>query len=61
MKSYANLISERTKNGTIKKSEWETIKNFTKQQGVVVTKSDKGNSVVVLDDSTYYTKGYVFQ
>ena len=38
----------------------EIVKNFAKKQGLVVTKSDKGNSVVVLDDSTYYTKGYQF-
>ena len=30
------------------------------QKTVVVTKSDKGNSIVVLDDSTYYTKKYQF-
>ena len=41
-----------------KKTQCETIKAFAKK--VVVTKSDKGNSIVVLDDSTYYTKGYQF-
>ena len=42
------------------KTQWETIKTFAKKEGVVVTKSDKGNSIVVLDDLTYYTKGYQF-
>ena len=42
------------------KTQWETIKTFCNKDRVVVTKSDKGNSIVVLDDSTYYTKGYQF-
>ena len=43
------------------KREWETIKNFTKQQGVVLTKSDKGNSVVVKDDYILYKRISFFQ
>ena len=40
--------------------ELKIIREFSKEQGLVVTKSDKGNSLVVLDESIYYTKGYQF-
>ena len=60
MKWYANHIFKQNKKCHYQKTQWETIKTFANKEGVVVTKSNKGNSIVVLDDSVYYTKGYQF-
>ena len=55
-KSYIN----KNKNWHNKNSELEIIKKFAKEQELVVTKSDKGNGIVSLDKSMYYTKEYQY-
>ena len=41
-------------------NKFEIIWKFAKENGQVVTKSVKGNSIVILDESSYYTNGYQF-
>ena len=60
MKFCANPTLENIKNLRTIIRNLRLFRKFAKQNGQVVTKSDKGNNIVILDESSYYTKGYQF-
>ena len=40
----------------LSKKEWESLKNLTKNPDIIIQKSDKGNSVLILDKKVYLEK-----
>ena len=40
----------------LKKKQLESLKNLRKNSDIIIQKSDKGNSVVILDKKTYLEK-----
>ena len=56
LSSYFNFNSNRAKLLNLPRDQFNTLKNLSKNQDIIITKPDKGSGIVIMNKSEYISK-----